>query len=598
MAEAADYFIAALDRFDQARERRHQRKLEQERHDIYMRDSNARFDTFQKQQQAQTSFEQELTGLMQDTADRITPHVGELNEVRGNTGFGTKFAFVPQEDGSVIMGTVDESGSGVAPLTADPKDMASARLHIPADRVKDTVGRMNQALRATEGDPEARRQLIQNQFGLLHDEGGRTMFQDDPEVVAMQQASEQEQVAAVGAPGLQPSVAGAAPVANPQAPVRLSPTGRITNPSEVAKDPGSIEAAAKSGAVVPTAQDQKRAEELEADPNNMARYPKHTRVRLAVLGLRAGMFTADQAMNMAQTGYSNMNEQDLLDKGLVRRRDQIDYLTKVAQYNDLGRQISLDTRLKEAQIASSYAGAAASAARGQYYANGGAKGGKRGKQSYDANGRPVFETKEWKEMDNRTKVLVEDSLRPQYKTADKNGKAQFEGDVSAVMASYRNWVGSEVGVDPSFYEGHAAGAYVQNAAQVAQRLIRNPNVNLNGNEFSYAMFTTLAKVPPQQEAEFVNHALGPGLQAFNEKRTASGQSPISLEHLVNFAVSDPSGTQQFIREELDWDMGEQRSASVVDAERAAAEQAAAAQEQELRTAGPSGIPARVMDRIR
>ena len=215
MAQAADYFLAAMDRYEEARKRKQEMAMQQEQHALYMKNGLMQLDAFSKQQAALDqsanyieSGRASLDGLpqqaspaqqqpqqpqqplaeavpvpahpspsfdstaLQRTLSQMSGYMGDFNAARGNSGFGTALSMHRQSDGSYIIGAANPEQNGAYPLTVNPQDNGSMPLRVAPE----TVGPMQQYVQgridATGGDPAKMAALARDQFGLRHDEQG------------------------------------------------------------------------------------------------------------------------------------------------------------------------------------------------------------------------------------------------------------------------------------------------------------------------------------------------------------------------------------------------------------------------------------------
>lgn len=374
MAEAADYFLGAMDRYHQARQDRARLRMDQESHALQMESGRMQLDAMKEQKQYQDRWVEQLEsgggvpGLSlddgtaqqaQQVADAVTPHIPALNEQRGNSGLGRRLVFSPQADGSVGLGLADAEGQTAAPLTVDPTNNNSAPLRIPAGQSKAVLTYVQQQIAATNGDPQAMEALTRNHFGLQMDENGFVTAPGQTALAAtdLAQPPQNAQPApprsnwsgAVPGP-TQPPLQSAAPGPDqlPQqlpdqsqqsnwagVPSNAAPVAAQPDPNKVARadvhDPKRFELVLNSPAKIKLDHhDQKVVDKLDAGKIRMAEVSQRQRVKLAVLGFRAGVYSGSEAMNVAQTGYANMN---------------------TAQFQELKQKYKLDsTQLRAAEI--------------------------------------------------------------------------------------------------------------------------------------------------------------------------------------------------------------------------------------------------------
>ena len=229
MAQAADYFLAAMDRYEEARKRKQEMAMQQEQHALYMKNGLMQLDAFSKQQAALDqsanyieSGRASLDGLpqqaspaqqpqpqqqpqqplaeavpvpahpspsfdstaLQRTLSQMSGYMSDFNAARGNSGFGTALSMHRQSDGSYIIGAANPEQNGAYPLTVNPQDNGSMPLRVAPE----TVGPMQQYVQgridATGGDPAKMAALARDQFGLRHDEQGN-IFVPRPELASL-----------------------------------------------------------------------------------------------------------------------------------------------------------------------------------------------------------------------------------------------------------------------------------------------------------------------------------------------------------------------------------------------------------------------------
>lgn len=359
MAQAADYFLAAMDRYEEARNRKQERAMQQEQHALYMKNGLMQLDAFskqqaaleqsanyieggrasldglpqqaspaqqpqqqpQQQQQPQPQPQQPLaeavpvpahpapsfdSSALQRTLGQMSGYMGDFNAARGNSGFGTALSMHRQSDGSYIIGAANPEQNGAYPLTVNPQDNGSMPLRVAPE----TVGPMQQYVQgridATGGDPAKMAALARDQFGLRHDEQGN-IYVPTPDLGAAP-AQPQAQVQAKTPP---PAVTAATPTPPVTPGTSTGATTKVRFSTKVNDDPQAFHAMAQSPHLDVGPADEKVLGKVEADPFHLATSPASVRGKTAALFLRAGLLNGEQALNMAQTGYTNMNKAQL-----------------------------------------------------------------------------------------------------------------------------------------------------------------------------------------------------------------------------------------------------------------------------------------------
>ncbi len=349
MAQAADYFLAAMDRYDEARTRKQQMAMQQEQHALYMKNGLMQLDAFSKQQAALDqsanyieSGRASLDGLpqqaspaqqpqpqqqpqqplaeavpahpapsfdstaLQRTLGQMSGYMSDFNAARGNSGFGTALSMHRQSDGSYIIGAANPEQNGAYPLTVNPQDNGSMPLRVAPE----TVGPMQQYVQgridATGGDPAKMAALARDQFGLRHDEQGN-IYVPTPDLGAAP-AQPQAQVQAKTPP---PAVTAATPTPPVTPGTSTGVTTKVRFSTKVNDDPQAFHTMAQSPHLDVGPADEKVLGKVEADPFHLATSPASVRGKTAALFLRAGLLNGEQALNMAQTGYTNMNKAQL-----------------------------------------------------------------------------------------------------------------------------------------------------------------------------------------------------------------------------------------------------------------------------------------------
>lgn len=407
MAQAADYFLAAMDRYEEARNRKQERAMQQEQHALYMKNGLMQLDALSKQQAALeqaanyiASGRAPLDGLpqqasldglpqqaspaqqpqqqpqqqqqqqpqqplaeavpapahpapsfdstaLQRTLSQMSGYIGDFNAARGNSGFGTALSMHRQSDGSYIIGAANPAQNGAYPLTVNPQDNSSMPLRVAPE----TVGPMQQYVQgridATGGDPAKMAALARDQFGLRHDEQG-LIYVPTPDLGAAP-AQPQAHVQAK----TPPSAVTAATTTPPVTPgTSTGATTKVRFSTKVNDSPDAFYAMANSPHLDVGPADEKTLGKIEADPFHLATSPASVRGKTAALFLRAGLLNGEQALNMAQTGYTNMNKAQLAET-----------LTRInltnTQLKEAENRLALDLRFglaeRQAGLANTYA---------------------------------------------------------------------------------------------------------------------------------------------------------------------------------------------------------------------------------------------------
>lgn len=160
MAQAADYFLAAMDRYEEARNRKQERAMQQEQHALYMKNGLMQLDQLQQKVSAGDEFQAIMrdpaiasqattqqpqqqrplaegtpapsptpgfdSSALQKTLNQMSGYMNEFNGARGNSGFGTALSLHPQQDGRMLVGAANPEQGGALPLTVNPQDNNSA----------------------------------------------------------------------------------------------------------------------------------------------------------------------------------------------------------------------------------------------------------------------------------------------------------------------------------------------------------------------------------------------------------------------------------------------------------------------------------------
>lgn len=482
MAQAADYFLAAMDRYEEARKRKQEMAMQQEQHALYMKNGLMQLDAFSKQQAALDqsanyieSGRASLDGLpqqaspaqqpqpqqplaeavpvpahpapsfdstaLQRTLSQMSGYMGDFNAARGNSGFGTALSMHRQSDGSYIIGAANPEQNGAYPLTVNPQDNGSMPLRVAPE----TVGPMQQYVQgridATGGDPAKMAALARDQFGLRHDEQGNiyvptpdlaslpeepapastapaapnygpradgtmkgngyfgplkmpdgrvateigvgvnfdgkevevpslvpTLTRQEvdylvgggkptPEIVKKAVDHAVQRMKAGKSPFAQEGEQGALPgAAAPTPGTSTGVTTKVRFSTKVNDDPQAFHAMAQSPHLDVGPADEKVLGKVEADPFHLTTAPASVRGKTAALFLRAGLLNGEQALNMAQTGYTNMNKAQLAET-LARIN-----LT-ATQLKEAEHRLALDLRFgsaeRQANLDNTYASIAA-----------------------------------------------------------------------------------------------------------------------------------------------------------------------------------------------------------------------------------------------
>lgn len=383
MAQAADYFLAAMDRYEDARNKRQEMAMQKEQHALYMQNGLMKLDALGKQQaeleksanalengvygdglpaQDPPSVAQPLaegvpsqptpsfdSSALQKTLGQMSGYMNEFNGARGNSGFGTALSMHPQQDGSYIIGAANPEQGGAYPLTVNPQDNASAPLRVAPE----TVGPMQQYVQgridAMGGDPAKMAALARGQFGLRHDEQGN-IFVPTPDLASLPGAP----APVPAAPPAQqaPAVPPAAPTPDTKTSTSTSVTTKVRFSTKVNDDPQAFHAMAQSPHLDVGPADEKVLGKVEADPFHLTTSPASVRGKTAAMFLRAGLLNGEQALNMAQTGYTNMNKAQLAET--MARINLTATQLKSAEHN-LALDLSFGSAERQAGLDNTYA---------------------------------------------------------------------------------------------------------------------------------------------------------------------------------------------------------------------------------------------------
>lgn len=379
MAQAADYFLAAMDRYDEARTRKQQLAMQQEQHALYMQNGLMQLDEMRQKVDSGNQFQ----AIMQDpsvvsqattqptatssapapaqptpsfdssalhkTLTQASGYMKDFNEARGNSGFGTALSMHPQEDGSYILGAANPEQGGALPLTVNPRDNTSAPLRVLPENIGAVQAHVQGTMDATGGDPAKMKAAAQNQFGLHYDENGIIQVPAAqpaaPDLAALPgQAAPVAQAAATApTPDAQP----AAPTPGTRTKTSVSVSTKTRFNKATVHDPVKFQEAAADPNLRPNERDRQVLKQIDEDHTYAAGIPVHLRGRVAALGLKAGYFNGDQALNMAQTGFSNMNSMQLEQAMNSLKMSKVQF--RKAEL-DFTNALKYDARLKQAQL--------------------------------------------------------------------------------------------------------------------------------------------------------------------------------------------------------------------------------------------------------
>lgn len=392
MAQAADYFLAAMDRYEEARNRKQEMAMLQEQHALNTKHGLMQLDALAKQQAALEqsanyieSGRASLDGLpqqaspaqqpqqqpqqplaeavpapahpapsfdstaLQRTLSQMSGYMSDFNAARGNSGFGTALSMHPQPDGSYIIGAANPEQGGAYPLTVNPQDNASAPLRVAPE----TVGPMQQYVQgridATGGDPAKMAALARDQFGLRHDEQGN-IFVPTPDLASLPGAP--SPVPAPPAAQQAPTAPPAAPTPGTKTSTSTSATTKVRFSTKVNDDPQAFYTMAQSPHLDVGPADEKVLGKVEADPFHLTTSPASVRGKTAALFLRAGLLNGEQALNMAQTGYTNMNKAQLAE--IMARINLTATQLKSAEHN-LALDLRFGSAERQARLDNTYA---------------------------------------------------------------------------------------------------------------------------------------------------------------------------------------------------------------------------------------------------
>ena len=376
MAQAADYFLAAMDRYEEARNRKQERAMQQEQHALYMKNGLMQLDQMQQQVSAGNEFQSIMqnpamrspttaqnpapqpeggtpapaaatpsfdSSALQKTLNQMSGYMNEFNGARGNSGFGTALSLHPQQDGRMLVGAANPEQGGALPLTVNPQDNNSAPLYLSPEDVGAFQTYVQGKIDSAQGDPAKLKAFAQDQFGIRHDEQGR-LYVPQPDLTAL---PEQQTAAASPAPAQAPQPAAAAATTGTKTKTSVSVSTKTRFNKATVHDPAKFQEAAADPNLRPNARDREVLKKIDEDHTYAAGIPLHLRGRVAALGLKAGYFNGDQALNMAQTGFSNMNSVELENAMTALKMNKVQF--RKAEL-DFTNALRYDARIKQAQL--------------------------------------------------------------------------------------------------------------------------------------------------------------------------------------------------------------------------------------------------------
>ena len=147
------------------------------------------------------------------------------------------------------------------------------------------------------------------------------------------------------APAPQPAAAAATTGTKTKTSVSVSTKTRFNKAT--VHDPAKFQEAAADPNLRPNARDREVLKKIDEDHTYAAGIPLHLRGRVAALGLKAGYFNGDQALNMAQTGFSNMNSVELENAMTALKMNKVQF--RKAEL-DFTNALRYDARIKQAQL--------------------------------------------------------------------------------------------------------------------------------------------------------------------------------------------------------------------------------------------------------
>ena len=378
MAQAADYFLAAMDRYEDARNKRQEMAMQKEQHALYMQNGLMKLDQMRGQVAAGEEFQSILqnpairspttaqnpapqpgtetpapaaatpsfdSSALQKTLNQMSGYMNEFNGARGNSGFGTTLSLHPQQDGRMLVGAANPEQGGALPLTVNPQDNNSAPLYLSPEDVGAFQTYVQGNIDSAQGDPAKLKAFAQDQFGIRHDEQGR-LYVPQPDLTAL---PEQQTAATTPAPAQAPAPAPQPAPATTGTKTKTS--GSVSTQPRFNKatvhDPVKFQEAAADPNLRPNERDREVLKKIDEDHTYAAGIPLHMRSRVAALGLKAGYFNGDQALNMAQTGFSNMNSVELENAMTALKMNKVQF--RKAEL-DFTNALRYDARIKQAQL--------------------------------------------------------------------------------------------------------------------------------------------------------------------------------------------------------------------------------------------------------
>lgn len=381
MAQASDYFLAAMDRYDEARTRKQQLAMQQEQHALYMQHGLMQLDEMRQKVDDGNEFQAILqdpsvvrqattqptatssapapaqptpsfdSSALHKTLTQASGYMKDFNEARGNSGFGTALSMHPQEDGSYILGAANPEQGGALPLTVNPRDNSSAPLRVLPENIGALQAHVQGTMDATGGDPAKMKAAAQNQFGLHYDENGIIQVPAAqpaaPDLAALPGQAAPVAQAAATAPTPDAQPVAPAPGTKTKTSVSVSVSTKTLFNKATVHDPVKFQEAAADPNLRPNERDRQVLKQIDEDHTYAAGIPLHLRGRVAALGLKAGYFNGEQALNMAQTGFSNMNSMQLEQAMNTLKMNKVQF--RKAEL-DFTNALKYDARLKQAQL--------------------------------------------------------------------------------------------------------------------------------------------------------------------------------------------------------------------------------------------------------
>lgn len=379
MAQAADYFLAAMDRYEDARNKRQEMAMQKEQHALYMQNGLMKLDQMRGQVTAGEEFQRIMqdpasrtptstqdpvpaaptpespapaaapawdSSALQNTLNQMSGYMNEFNGARGNSGFGTALSLHPQADGRMLVGAANPQQGGAMPLTVNPQDNASAPLYLAPEDIGAFQTHVQSKIDAAQGDPAKLRAFAQDQFGIRHDEQGR-LYVPKPDLTALPEQAAPVPQAAAPAQAPAPQPAPVTPGTKTKTSVSVSVSTKTRFNKATVHDPVKFQEAAADPNLRPDERDRKVLKQIDEDHTYAAGIPVHLRGRVAALGLKAGYFNGDQALNMAQTGFSNMNSVELENAMTALKMNKVQF--RKAEL-DFTNALRYDARIKQAQL--------------------------------------------------------------------------------------------------------------------------------------------------------------------------------------------------------------------------------------------------------